>query len=194
MSALQSVRLYGKMGSTFGRDFQFVGNTVRDAVRAMIGMVPGFKRYMQRAHHHGITFAIFIGDKNIKEHDFDAPTGGEPIRIVPVPMGNKRQGALNTIIGVVIIIVGVILLYTPASGLGWPTIKFGAAMALGGIATMLSPAPVGPGARESADNRPNYTFDGPKNTQIQGAVIPVAYGECWAGGAYASAGILNEDM
>lgn len=194
MSGLQKVKLYGPTGAKFGREFEFVASNAREVIRAMCGTIPGFKRYMQRAHNAGLTFAVFIGDKNITEHNFDDPTGGQTIRIAPIVQGNKRQGALNTIIGVVIIIIGVILLYTPAAGIAPAVIKFGAAMALGGIVQMLSPQPKGLGANEGPENRPNYTFDGAKNLRALGAALPVAYGECWAGSVLVSGGIYNEDQ
>lgn len=195
MSGLQKVKLYGTTGAKFGREFEFVASNAREVIRAMCGTIPGFKRYMQRAHQTGLTFAVFIGDKNIQEHNFDDPTGGQTLRIAPVVQGNKRGGALNTIIGAVIIVIGVIMLYFPVTaGFAPAVIKFGAAMMVGGIVQMLAPQPPGLGTNESPDNRPNYTFDGAKNLRALGADLPVSYGECWAGSVLVSGGIYNEDQ
>ena len=67
--------------------------------------------------------------------------------------------------------------------------KFGAALVLGGIASMLAPTPP-PAAGERAQN---YAFNGATNTTRQGVAIPVCYGQLMVGGAVISSGIQAED-
>ena len=67
--------------------------------------------------------------------------------------------------------------------------KFGAALVLGGIASMMAPTP-SPAAGERAQN---YAFNGATNTTRQGVAIPVCYGQLMVGGAVISAGIQPED-
>lgn len=67
--------------------------------------------------------------------------------------------------------------------------KFGAALVLGGIASMMAPTP-SPAAGERAQN---YAFNGATNTTRQGVAIPVCYGQLMVGGAVISSGIQPED-
>jgi len=87
--------------------------------------------------------------KNIAEDDLDFPNGGRVIRIVPVIIGSKRAGALQTILGAALVVVGAIGAFTPIGqafgGAAWgpAAMKVGAALMVGGVAQMLSPQPTG---------------------------------------------------
>ncbi|MEK5790463.1 tail assembly protein, partial [Acinetobacter johnsonii] len=77
--------------------------------------------------------------------DLGFPVGGEVIRIVPVLIGSKKAGLLQTILGAVIIVASAVGSYgsyfvpgNPVSAFGY---KMGAAMMLGGVVQMLSPQP-----------------------------------------------------
>ena len=64
---------------------------------------------------------------------------------------------------------------------------------------MLSPAPRGLGTKESAENTPNYSMNGPVNVQAQGNPVPVAYGGhdtkgMVVGSVVISGGIYAEDQ
>lgn len=191
---MTQVKLYGPLGSRFGREFQFMVSNVRDVMSALSTQLPGFKKYMMDAHHQGLTFAVFVGKRNIGKDELIDPTGGDQIRIVPIYQGSKRQGVLQTIIGVVLIVVGAVLSAYGFGAVGAPMIKFGISLAAGGIAQMLAPQPKGLGASDTPDNGASYVFNGGVNTQAQGNPVPAAYGECWAGSAIISGGIYAEDQ
>lgn len=65
------------------------------------------------------------------------PTTGEVIRIVPIVIGSKKVGIMQTIPGAVLVVAGAILWATP---IGAPLVASGAGMMLGGIVQMLSPS------------------------------------------------------
>jgi len=77
-------------------------------------------------------------------------------------------------------------MYTNMAVMG---MKFGGALVLGGIASMMAPTP-SPLAGEKAQN---YAFNGAANTTRQGVAIPVCYGQLMVGGAVISSGISPED-
>ena len=81
-------------------------------------------------------------------------------------------------------------MFVASGSMGMMALKFGAAMVLGGIASMLAPTPVLP---DTADKPTNYAFDGAANTARQGYAIPVAYGQLLIGGAVISSGVSPED-
>lgn len=193
---LRTIRLYGQLGSRFGRSFRLAVNSPAEAVRALCAILPGFQQYLTRAKENGMTFAVFVGKQNLSAEQLQDPPGNEDIRIAPILIGSKRGGALQTIIGVVLIVVGAFLYYTPV---GVPLIKLGASMVLGGVIQMLSPQPPGLGSQDSAENRPSYSMNGTVNTQAQGNPVPVAYGGhdqkgMLIGSAVISGGIMAEDQ
>jgi predicted phage tail protein len=93
----------------------------------------------------------FVG-KTILEKMNSITQNGREIRIVPVVMGSKRGGVLQTILGAVLVVVGAIGTFTVgqagAVALGAIYHEMGAAMMAGGVMQMLSPQPpVSPASR-----------------------------------------------
>lgn len=186
-----TVILSGPMRKRFGREFALHLDTKspREAVRALCNVVPGFREYLETGHERGVDFAVFRGtgasEENLNLEHFDQPAGGV-IRISPVVRGSKQAGLIQTIIGIVLIVVS---FWT-----GGSTLAIGISMVAGGVVQMLSPVPkLGKGSADSADNQTSYVFNGPINTTAQGGCVPVAYGKCRVGSAIISAGMQAQD-
>ncbi|WP_231566306.1 MULTISPECIES: hypothetical protein [unclassified Serratia (in: enterobacteria)] len=47
---------------------------------------------MMEAKQKDLTFAVFVGKKNVAEEENDMTKGNDDIRIVPVIIGSKRGG------------------------------------------------------------------------------------------------------
>lgn len=195
---MTTIKLSGPLIRLFGREHQRVISTPREVFRALSVTLPGFEKYMNTSKARGQTFAIFVDKKNITEDDLDFPSGGQTIRIVPVIMGSKRAGVLQTILGAVLVVVGVLgstIGQAWGGGVWGPAAwKIGAAMMVGGVAQMLSPQPSGLASKQSADNRASYAFGGVTNTAAQGYPVPLLYGRRRIGGAIISAGIYVEEQ
>lgn len=194
---VRTVRLYGVLGARFGREFKLAVNSPREATFALSMMIPGFRQFMQQAKSKGMEFAVFLGKTNLSEDQIDDPAGNDDIRIAPVTVGSKRGGVLQTIIGIVLIIVGIY--GNIAGGWGQPFINLGVSMLIGGVVQMLSPQPKGLGAQDSVENRPSYSMNGTVNTQAQGNPVPYAFGGddvlgMLVGSAVISGGIMAEDQ
>ena len=196
---MTTIKLSGPMIGLFGREHQRLVSTTREVFNALSVTLPGFHQYMNTSKSRGLTFAIFVDKKNIAEDDLDFPNGGRVIRIVPVIIGSKRAGALQTILGAALVVVGAIGAFTPwgqaVGGGAWGSaaMKIGAAMMVGGVAQMLSPQPAGLASKQDADNKASYAFGGVTNTTAQGNPVPLCYGKRRIGGAIISAGIYVED-
>lgn len=197
---MTTIKLSGPMIGLFGREHQRLVSTTREVFNALSVTLPGFQQYMNTSNSRGLTFAIFVDKKNIAEDDLDFHTGGHVIRIVPVIIGSKRAGTLQTILGAVLVVVGAIGAFTPwgqaVGGGAWGSaaMKIGAAMMVGGVAQMLSPQATGLASKQSSDNRASYAFGGVTNTTAQGYPVPLLYGKRRIGGAIISAGIYVEEQ
>lgn len=196
---VRTIILSGPLGREFGREFRLAVNSPAEAVRALCILVPGFQRFLTTAKQKGLEFAVFIGRQNISAEQLKDPPGADVIRIAPVLVGAKRGGVLQTIVGVVLIVVGAVATAWGYGAIGQPMIKLGIAMVAGGIAQMLSPPPKGLGAKDSPENAPSYSMNGTVNTQAQGNPVPLAYGGhdqkgMLVGSAVISGGILAEDQ
>ncbi|WP_260524189.1 tail assembly protein [Serratia sp. PL7] len=190
------VRLYGVLGSIFGRVHELVVSTPQEAIKALSVTIPGFERFLQTAKERGLTFSIFVGKNNIGKDELEF-SGSDDIRIAPVIIGSKKAGVFQTILGAVLIAAGAVMTWMSggtASPLTSSMMMSGAAMMLGGVVQMLSPMQGGLARRESPDNKPSYAFGGPVNTIAQGNPVPILYGKRRIGGAIISAGIFAEDQ
>lgn len=192
--SVRTVRLYGVLGTTFGREFQLSVTSPKEAIRALCVIVPGFERFLNTSKQRGLTYAVFSGKRNLNDDELSMDQSSADIRIAPVILGSKRGGVFQTILGVALVAVGAVASYFGGGAVGVPLMQFGAAMALGGVVQMLSPQTTGLASKQSADNQASYAFGGVTNTTAQGNPVPLLYGRRRIGGAIISAGIYVEDQ
>lgn len=186
-----------ELGSILGRKFfrsmpfQLDTGSTWEVFRALKATVQGFAEEIARLQRLGMEFAVFRNGKNVGAGDFDLG-GTRILRILPVIKGGKRAGALQTIIGVVLIIAGYALSgFT--GGASMSLVAPGVALAAGGVIQMLSPQASGLKQSASPENLPSYAFGSAKNTTASGNPVPICIGERRWGGAIISASILAED-
>ena len=120
---LKTIKLYGVLGKKFGKEFHLAVESTREAVKALSVQVPGFEQFMLTAHEQGLAFAVFQDDENISEDQIDFETGAKVIKIVPKVIGAGGNGVLQTILGAVMVVVGVVPM---AYGQAWGASMFGA--------------------------------------------------------------------
>lgn len=195
---MTTIKLSGSLASLFGREHQRLIGPTREAFRALSATIPGFEKFMNTSKARGLTFAVFVDKNNVTQDDLDFPNGGRTIRIVPIIMGSKRAGVLQTILGAVLVVVGAIgvTIGQAWGGATWGpyALQAGAGLMAGGIIQMLSPQAAGIASKQDAANQASYAFGGVTNTAAQGYPVPLCYGKRRIGGAIISAGIYVEDQ
>ena len=182
---LKTIKLYGVLGRKFGKEFHLAVESTREAVKALSVQVPGFEQFMLTAHEQGLAFAVFQDDENISEDQIDFETGAKVIKIVPKVIGAGGNGILQTILGAVMIVVGVITQQYWAVGMG-------VGMMIGGVAQMLAPK-VDTEDQNQDGNRANKGFGGAVTTIAQGNPVPILYGQREVGGFIVNAGQFAVD-
>lgn len=199
MAQLRTVVLYGQLRSRFGRRFQFLleSNATSEALQALCSQVAGFRAFLTQAKDRGMGFAIFVGKKNLKEHELAEPHGNDDIRIAPMLLGSKNGGVFNIILGAILILAASYF-GGPEAGKAaaemWANVgAMGASLMVGGVIQLLSPQPKAPNTSDHPSNQPSYVFNGAVNTQAQGNPVPLLYGRLIVGSAVISAGINSED-
>ncbi len=201
------VRLYGSLGTRFGRVHRLAVGSASEAIRALCVLVPGFEACLMESKDRGLTYSLFLGRDNIGQDRLHAPSGSSDIRIAPLLIGSKRSGGLQTIIGVALVVAasyftggmaaggGSSALLGPAASNGWTfAASMGLSLAMGGVMQMMSPQLKGLGAMDRPDNRANYSFNGPVNTTAQGNPVGLLYGQLIVGSSVISAGIYAQDQ
>ena len=192
MTSLKTVRLYGKLGTKFGRIHRLAVESAAEAIRALCTLKPGFERELMTSRDRGIGYAVFLGKKNLKEEQLVEAVENRDIRIAPILQGSIFGGIFKVIVGIVLVIVSV---YFPIGSALLANYLLGAgiSMILGGVVQMLSPQQKGLSTRNGPKNEPSYTFNGPVNTTAQGGPVPLGYGRMIVGSAVISAGIYSAD-
>lgn len=196
----QTIRIEfgGVLGKKFGKTHVKQVKTTSEAIRALCCTIPGFEKFLNDSKSKGLTYAIFKGKRNLNKDDLIFPVIDDVIRIIPVVIGSKKAGLLQTILGAVLVVVGVLgsTIGQAWGGGAWGPVawKLGASMMLGGVLQMLSPQVPGLASKQSAENKASYAFGGVTNTAAQGYPVPLLYGRRLIGGAIISAGIYVEDQ
>ena len=192
---LKTIKLYGVLAKRFGKEFRLDVENTREAMRALCVQVPGFEHFMLHAHEQGLEFAVFQDNQNIGESEIDMTTNARVIKIVPRVMG--AGGAVQTIIGAVLVVVGIVvtgMTFGGAAPIGAALIGAGIGMMVGGIAMMLMPKTETTQDENQDGNKANKGFGGAVTTVSQGNPVPVLYGQREVGGFIASAGQYPEDL
>ena len=192
---LKTIKLYGILAKKFGKEFKLNIENTREAMRALSVQVPGFENFMLHAHEQGLEFAVFQDKQNIGENELDMSTEAKVIKIVPKVKGSG--GAVQTIIGAVLVVVGVLITIGTLGGsapLGAALIGAGIGMMVGGVAMMLMPKVDNTQDENQDGNKANKGFGGAVTTVAQGNPVPVLYGRREVGGFIASAGQYPEDL
>lgn len=192
---MTTILLYGQLRQ-FGRSFRMAVRSPAEAIKALCVQIPGFERFLSNAKSRGVEFAVFRGATNLGENELGFAGAGD-IRIAPVITGSKRGGALQTIIGAVLIVVGLVITggsFGTMAPFGSALIMMGGSMVLGGVIQMLSPQAGGLKTSAAPENTPGYAFGSAKNTTASGNPVPLCYGKRRVGGAIISAAIYAEDQ
>ena len=192
---LKTIKLYGILAKRFGKEFRLDVENTREAMRALCVQIPGFEHFMLHAHEQGLEFAVFQDNQNIGESEIDMSTNAKVIKVVPKVIGSG--GAVQAIIGAVLIVVGVLITIGTLGGgapLGAALIGAGIGMMVGGIAMMLMPKTETTQDENQDGNKANKGFGSAVTTVAQGNPVPVLYGQREVGGFIASAGQYPEDL
>lgn len=101
---MSRIELGSVLGKTFGKVHYRLISRVSEAGVALAKTIPGFEQFMISSQRRGLTYSVFKGKKNIGVDDLGFPITGEVIRIVPVIIGSKKAGLIQTILGAVLVI------------------------------------------------------------------------------------------
>jgi predicted phage tail protein len=191
------IKLSGSLAKRFGREHRRLieSESVWEAFRALKATLNGFDEEVKRLDRMGLRFAIFRNRQNSGTELFEM-SGTREIRIVPVLEGSKRAGSLQTIVGAVLVVVGLVITggtFGAGAPFGSALITLGASMIAGGVIQMLSPQASGIKQSASPENLPSYAFGSARNTTASGNPVPICIGERDWGGAIISASIYAED-
>lgn len=175
---LVEVCLQGELGKQFGRKWNISARSPSHALRIINANTGGrllawIRTKASRFAHYKVICEHKNGKTEVlSDENYELVSGDiKRIRFTPVILGagGKSGGIIQTVVGVVLIVVGC---YTGQPGL----VVQGAMMVFGGISQLLAPK------AKKGDKRTSHYFNGTEQTQEQGAPIQLIYGRCLVSG------------
>lgn len=188
---LRKIRVYGKLAKFLKRRvFEADVASAAEAVRFLLANFPQLEPHMNDQYYR-----VSVGDYSLTLDELQDPAGMQEIKIMPVIGGAGGDG-----FGIGQIIVGAALIaasfFVPGGTfIAAALFNVGAALALGGVATLLTPTPQTPtGPDTEKDPRKTFSFSGIQQTSRQGVPVPIVYGETIVGSVVISVGVDTEKV
>lgn len=181
------------MGKHFGKSWDLAVSSPAEALRMIEANRPGLRAWVLQNREKYDAYRVICTFEDGREESLDDEAyqlergGLKSIRFTPVVRG--ATGVAKAFVGVVLIAAS---FFVPPA-LSPYMFKMGAALVLGGIVEMLSPRPRATN-RDTGDSVNSYYFDGPVNTDQQGAAVPLIYGRVLAGAHPISASISVDEV
>lgn len=183
-----NVRFYGSL-KQFGTEFRLDCKTPAEVVQALTSQIPKLRQFIQQG-----LFTVRVGreyldnrylEQGLNQHLKDDAT----VHFTPVLKGSKKAGLFQTIVGAVMVVVGV---FTSWAG-GAALIAGGIGLIAGGVAQMLTKMP-SMSTGKDAERKQSTSFSNLSNMAAQGRPMPLAYGRIRVGSLIISQGVETMDI
>ena len=182
-----TVCLYGGLREC-GRRFDLQVASPAEAVHALTVQIPALRQKLRQGFYQ-VRFGRRDWSEGELKSGFGQPAEGV-LHIVPRVQGaGKNGGIIQTVLGVVLIVVGALTSWSGGASL----VVAGVGMVAGGVAQMLTKPPkfeTGKGVESSR----NSSFSNLSNTAAQGQSMPLAYGRIYCGSRVVSQGIESRRL
>lgn len=200
---MREIVLHGALGREFGGSFSFDVASPQEALRALVLQLKGFRERLRQGHYR-----IVRGELR-KKNALDLEQcklnlgAARQLHIVPVVAGAGRGSAIGKILGGIALVALAVFLPATSIAIGSLSIGvntviggIGVSLALGGIASMLAPAPklAGGSAQGPAERKDSFLFGGQVNIATQGGPVPLVYGRFEVGSVVVSAGLETQQI
>ncbi len=192
---LINLDFHGRLRKQFSPRYTFEAKSPAEAMYRFFRLVAGAEKFFRDTQ--GTLYHFRVNGKEVADpQTLHLPNGGT-LDVYPVVEGSKKGGVLQTIIGIVVVIICVIVFKYPGAvgglsagggvagnaggtvlGLGaksWTMVaSFGVAMAAGGLAQMLAKTTT---LGEDTTHKTSDVFSHLGQLANQGEAVPVGYGE-----------------
>lgn len=185
---LTKIFLHGKLGKTYGKEWNLAVKSPAEAIRAIDVNVGGALKRQLISEGKTKFYKICLGNKNnyLEKEEIANPSGNVDIHIIPAIKGkNSGLGKVLAAIAIVIAVVALQQYELLPSIVGTEGGIFGASMfvqtitaalVLGGVTQMLSPTQGAAYGSSNDDGRGSNIFQGNSSIVSQGAAVGLVYG------------------
>lgn len=175
------VHLHGSLKELHDGPVELSGATVAEVINGLKRTLPGFANTA-----HSKRFVKVVGYEEEQELFLPLPANVNELHIVPAVMGGGGGGGfLKVVLGVVLVAVAFAMpvlapglasfSFAGGATIASMTLSLGVSLILGGVISLLSPAPDLGGGGNGEENNSKYLGAQQNTTQI-GTRIPLPYG------------------
>lgn len=200
MSAVEVV-LEGILGKKFGATWSLHVSSPSEALRIIDINSPGLTNWIRDNakvyEKYRVECEYENGSKELLSEETYLAERRNLKRItfsVAIDGAGGDNGIIQTVIGAILIVVGVVINVYTGGTAGNPFISAGIGLMIGGVIQMLTPQPKLDSDQDGGGRgrRASSYFDSPGNTTRQGNPVPLCYGRILAGSQVVSADLSIE--
>ncbi|MCL7838781.1 tail assembly protein, partial [Pasteurella multocida] len=180
-----NVKFYGSLRQ-FGTSFKIDAENTAEIIRALTSQIPKLREFIQKGYFTVRIAKEYIDNRYLEKGLFYKLKEGMTVHFTPVLKGSKRGGVFSVILGAALMVASI---FVPGAGL----FGMGAALALGGVAQLLTPQPKMPAINEK-EKKQSTSFSNLSNMAAQGRMVPLAYGRIRCGSLVISQGVQTLDV
>ncbi|HHE3573116.1 tail assembly protein [Pasteurella multocida] len=190
-----NVKFYGSLRQ-FGTSFKIDAENTAEIIRALTSQIPKLREFIQKGYFTVRIAKEYIDNRYLEKGLFYKLKEGMTVHFTPVLKGSKRGGVFSVILGAALMVASI---FVPGAGLFGGLITkgavfgMGAALALGGVAQLLTPQPKMPAINEK-EKKQSTSFSNLSNMAAQGRMVPLAYGRIRCGSLVISQGVQTLDV
>ncbi|MDA5609417.1 tail assembly protein, partial [Pasteurella multocida] len=188
-------KFYGSLRQ-FGTSFKLDAENTAEIIRALTSQIPKLREFIQKGYFTVRIAKEYIDNRYLEKGLFYKLKEGMTVHFTPVLKGSKRGGVFSVILGAALMVASI---FVPGAGLFGGLITkgavfgMGAALALGGVAQLLTPQPKMPAINEK-EKKQSTSFSNLSNMAAQGRMVPLAYGRIRCGSLVISQGVQTLDV
>lgn len=194
---LTTIYLDGEMGRLFGKKWELAAKSPAHALRLINANRPGLFNWVRQnlKKYDAYRVVVTYEDGSLEElttEEFPLDRQMKSVRFVPLIEGANAMARI--VIGVIIFVAGFFSGGTAWAAYGPAMMAFGAGMALGGVAQLLTSTSKPSDSGPTEDGKASYYFNGSANTTQQGVPVQVIYGDKVLVGSHAISVALTVDQ
>lgn len=174
------VKFYGDLKRFADGPIELEVSNFKELMSGLFTQIKGLRQHIRKGYYKIRVGSKYLSEEQLKTTPIIDLKDGCTVHLTPVVAGAGKNGGVFQIVAGIVIIAASIISYQ-WYGVGYGSALMfgvtGAAMALGGVMTMLAKVPSMSDYSKEGEKKQSTSFSNIKNLTPQGRPIPLLYGK-----------------
>ena len=174
------VKFYGDLKRFADSPIELEVSNFKELMSGLFTQIKGLRQHIRKGYYKIRVGSKYLSEEQLKTTPIIDLKDGCTVHLTPVVSGAGKNGGVFQIVAGIVIIAASIISYQ-WYGVGYGSALMfgvtGAAMALGGVMTMLAKVPSMSDYGKEGEKKQSTSFSNIKNLTPQGRPIPLLYGK-----------------